>query len=109
MLPSFARAVVVAAIVMGGAGSALADRIDGDWCLEGNHFSISGPDIVTPGGVKMKGDYTRHTFSYVAPPPETDAGTPIVMQLMNETTLRLHVGEDAAAPWQVWRRCDPTS
>ena len=109
MLPSLARAALVCAAVLSWGGCAFADKIDGDWCLEGNHFSIDGPDIVTPGGAKLKGDYTRHNFRYVTPPPESDAGAPVILQLMNETTLRLHVGEDAAAPWQIWRRCDPTS
>lgn len=109
MLPSLARAALVCAAFLGGGNCAFADKIDGDWCLDGNRFSIDGPDIVTPGGAKLKGDYARHNFRYVTPPPESDAGTPTIMQLMNETTLRLHVGEDAAAPWQIWRRCDPTS
>lgn len=92
-----------------GGGAALADAIDGDWCLADKHFSIKGPEIVTPGGAKLTGQYTRHAFRYDTPAPEVDAGKPVIMQLMNETTLRLHVGEDSATPWEIWRRCDVTS
>lgn len=102
-------AALAGALLVGGSSAALADAIDGDWCLEGKHFSIKGPEIVTPGGAKLSGDYSRHSFRYDTPAPEVDAGKPVIMQLMNETTLRLHVGEDAAAPWQIWRRCDVTS
>ena len=31
--------------------AAMADVIDGNWCYrDGRHFSIRGPDIVTPAG-----------------------------------------------------------
>jgi hypothetical protein len=43
------------------AAPAQADAIDGDWCREdGKRMSIRGPDIVTPGGKAMRGDYSRH-------------------------------------------------
>jgi len=110
MFPSRIRFAFFAGAALAlSSGAALADVIDGDWCLEGKHFSIKGPEIVTPGGAKLTGEYTRHSFRYDAPPPEADAGKTVIMRLMNETTLRLHVGEDADAPWQIWRRCDVTS
>lgn len=91
------------------ASAAKADVIDGDWCFEGKHFSISGPTIVTPEGVKMEGNYTRHSFSYVAPTTAPEAGTTIFMRLLNEMNLRLARGEDPDKPTQVWQRCEVTS
>ena len=95
--------------VLAGAPAALADVIDGDWCLEGRHFSIKGPAIVTPEGARTNGDYTRHSFSYVVPAPAPTAGATIFMRLLNETTLRVVPGADPATPEQIWRRCDVTS
>ncbi len=38
-----------------------ADVIDGDWCkADGKRMKIRGPEIVTPGGSLIRGDYTRH-------------------------------------------------
>jgi hypothetical protein len=31
-------------------------------------------EIVTPGGKQMRGEYTRHSFSYVVPAGEPGAG-----------------------------------
>ena len=75
----------------------------------GKHFSIRGPTIVTPEGVKIEGSYTRHSFSYVAPTNAPDAGTTIFMRLLNEMNLRLANGEDRAKPTQMWQRCEVTS
>jgi hypothetical protein len=91
------------------AGAARADVIDGDWCFEGKHFSIRGPMIVTPEGVKMEGSYTRHSFSYVVPAPAAEAGVTIYMRLMNEMNLRLAHGSDPDQATQVWKRCEVTS
>jgi hypothetical protein len=34
--------------------------IDGDWCGEkGLHLTIKGPEITTPSGVTLKGNYYR--------------------------------------------------
>ena len=85
------------------AGSALADAIDGDWChADGRHLSIHGPDIVTPGGTHMKGDYDRHGFVYVVPATEPGAGTTITMVLMSELQMRMN---DPNSADQLWRRC----
>ena len=44
----------------------LADAIDGDWCkADGKRMKIRGPEIFTPGGNQTRGDYSRHSFSYV--------------------------------------------
>ena len=91
------------------AGPALADRIDGDWChkASGQRFSISGPDIVTPGGKKMQGDYGRHSFSYAVPAPEPGAGQTVFMTLMDENTVNLRVGAEGTT--ETWLRCTPST
>ena len=91
---------------------ARADAIDGDWCdPRQRQMSIKGPAIVTPGGVHMSGNYSRHAFSYTAPPAEPDAGRTIYMVLVNEDTIHLGIdnapGTAGRAPAQVWRRCPP--
>jgi len=98
-LPVMALAALAALF----SGPALADAIDGDWChADGRRLSISGPDIVTPGGARLKGDYDRHHFSYVVPGAEPGAGATIYMILMGELQLRL---KPPAGEEQLWRRC----
>jgi len=98
-----AAAVLVAMPI----GMARADAIDGNWCSrEGKSMSISGPDIVTPGGTRMKGDYDRHGFRYVVPAAEKPAGAQVDMSLVNEETLHVRTGN---GPVVTWRRCKPTS
>ncbi len=103
--------ILVGALVT--AGGARADVIDGDWCAvnDGRHFSIKGPEIVTPAGTKMQGNYTRHSFLYVVPQAEPGAGQTVAMLLVNEETVNLRMGASAAeaaqAPLQVWHRCAP--
>jgi len=88
------------------AAPAFADAIDGNWChTDGRRFSIRGPEIVTPGGRRMEGNYSRHGFSYTAPAPEPDAGKVVAMVLLNENTVQLQRGE---APQETWVRCGPT-
>ena len=85
------------------SGVARADAIDGDWCHgDGQRLTISGPDITTPGGAKLKGDYDRHHFSYVVPSTEPGAGATVAMVLLSEIQMRLKppTGEE-----QTWRRC----
>ena len=100
-----------ACLLLAGVCAARADAIDGEWGQDGSarHFTIKGPDIVTPGGVSLKGNYTRHAFTYTAPSTEPSSGTEIVMRLMNEFTLHLQEGADPSAPVQIWKRCQPIS
>ena len=99
-----------AAVLLLVSGPALADAIDGNWCHnDGRRLSIRGPEIVTPGGKKMEGNYSRHWFSYVAPAPEPGAGETIFMTLLNENTVQLRVGQAASGSLeQVWVRCAPS-
>lgn len=91
------------------AGPAFADAIDGNWChSDGRRFSIRGPEIVTPGGKHMEGNYSRHGFTYSAPAPEPGAGGIISMSLANENTVYLRYGEAASAAPETWVRCSPS-
>jgi hypothetical protein len=97
---------VVFAVAMVAAGPAMADAIDGAWCREALRLTISGPAIVTPGGARIQGDYSRHAFSYVSPASDSNAGTTVSMRLINEDTVHLRAG--AQAPTEVWLRCRPS-
>ena len=92
------------------AAPAFADAIDGDWCHrpDGRRFSIRGPDIVTPGGAHLQGDYRRHSFSYAVPAPEPGAGKTVFMMLLDENTVHLRLGEAFAANPETWIRCSPS-
>jgi hypothetical protein len=94
-------------VVAAAASPARADAIDGQWCLASSHFEIDGPNIRTPGGNRIVGNYDRHGFTYVVPANEAGAGTEIVMVLLNEETVRLTRG-GASSP-EIWRRCKPIS
>ena len=88
---------------------ARADAIDGAWCsAEGQHMKIAGPQITTPGGAVLQGEYRRHNFSYIAPGNEAHAGETIYLRLAGETTMLLHVGSPLAAP-ATWKRCETVS
>jgi hypothetical protein len=85
------------------SGPARADAIDGNWChADGRSLSIKGPQLTTPGGKQIEGDYDRHGFAYVVPAFEPEAGATITMVLISETEMRLI---SPAHPDQLWRRC----
>jgi hypothetical protein len=87
---------------------ARADAIDGHWCAaDGRVMTIEGPRILTPGGHRITGDYSRHAFSSGVPAGESDAGATIAMVLLNEETVRLDPGNGAAD--EIWHRCDVIS
>jgi hypothetical protein len=103
-LKSFSAAVFMAML----SSPASADAIDGNWCHnDGRRFSIRGPEIVTPGGKAMEGNYSRHWFSYVVPSPEPGTGQTIYMTLLNENTVHLQLGEVSTPP-ETWIRCTPS-
>ena len=91
-------------------GSAVADAIDGNWCLaSGRHMNINGPQILTPHGKRLQGHYDRHAFSYVAPAGAPAAGQDISMSLIDDDTLLVTTGAASNKPVE-WRRCiAPTS
>lgn len=85
--------------------AALADAIDGDWCAaDGQHMTIRGEDITTPGGQAIKGRYDRHGFDYVVPPGESGAGEAVTILLRGEYLAVSRQGP-ASAPLKEWRRC----
>ena len=109
-MASVRQAVSVVVVVCGSLlpMTALADSIDGNWCFrDGRHVEIQGPRIVTASGKTMAGDYSRHAFRYTIPAGETDGGQEAQMSLVNDETVLVRVGADAAAPPQTWRRCKP--
>ena len=84
-------------------GAALADAIDGNWChADGRRLTINGPEIVTPAGNTLKGEYDRHHFSYVVPAGEPGSGGAVAMVLLNELNMQL---KPPAGEEQQWRRC----
>lgn len=89
---------------------AKADAIDGDWCFGSSNLGIRGPDLRTPGGNQIKGDYDRHGFRYVVPAGESGAGGEVVMRLINDDNMMLtrKAGGTDGAP-ETWRRCKPIS
>lgn len=90
------------------ANAARADAIDGNWCdTKGKTMSISGSTIVTPGGTRMDGQYSRHRFAYTVPEREIGAGTPVSMSLVTENTIRLQAGTSGSP--ETWHRCEHTS
>jgi hypothetical protein len=103
MLP---RLLLGCVAVVAGASLARADAIDGQWCFGSSHFEINGPNIRTPGGNDIIGNYDRHGFSYVVPASEQGAGTEIVMVLLNEETVQLTRGRSTP---ETWKRCKPVS
>ena len=106
---NIAATVSIAALALHiGARPALADAIDGQWCLGPSHFAIEGPNILTPGGNRIQGNYSRHAFAYVVPASEPGAGGEIDMTLLNEETVQL-TRKGQTSPPEIWRRCKPTS
>ncbi len=95
---------LAAAALMFPVSAALADQIDGHWCFtDGRNLSIDGAKIVTPGGNRIEGNYTRHAFSYTVPDGEAGAGTITAMNQLND--LMMHLRPDGASEPQLWRRC----
>ena len=96
-------AIPLVAVGLFGSGPARADAIDGNWChADGRNLAIKGPQLTTPGGKQIEGDYDRHGFTYVVPAFEPDAGATITMVLLSETQMRLI---SPTHPDQIWRRC----
>ena len=102
-----AAAGIAVALVLT-ASAARADQIDGEWCADDGRFmSIEGPRMVTPGGNRIVGDYTRHTFSYVVPGDEPGPGTTTSMRQLHDQAIR--VWPEGEAEGQEWRRCSAPS
>jgi hypothetical protein len=97
--------ILTAALLLAAPTAALADAIDGDWCSsDGQHMTIHGDDITTPGGKQIKGNYDRHAFDYVVPAGEAGSGETVNIVLRSEY-LALSRQGPASAPMKEWRRC----
>ena len=98
----------IAVAVLAPVAAVRADQIDGEWCAaDGRIMSIEGPRMVTPGGERILGDYTRHTFRYTVPDGEPGPGTVTMMRQLNDLTI--HVFPHGATEARVWRRCTAPS
>ncbi|MEK9831462.1 MAG: hypothetical protein VW453_02615 [Rhodospirillaceae bacterium] len=83
-----------------------ADAIDGDWCHPDlGRMEIRGPEIVTPGGTRLSGDYDRHGFRHTVPAGEPGPGARVDMVLVDDDTLHRIVAPSPDAAIEVWRRC----
>ena len=91
--------------VLLGATPAKADAIDGDWCSPtgARHLYVEGPQIITPAGAMLAGNYTRHSFAYVAPSGEVEAGKRVAMRLVDDYTMLFF--PEGASQAEVWVRC----
>ncbi len=109
MLRSFIRGLLAVAAYWAMTMPAIADQIDGSWCSpEGKSMNIMGRRITTPGGTKMQGDYTRHTFKYDIPENEDGAGDRVWAEQLNDEAIAVTVykGEDReAGEREIWTRC----
>jgi hypothetical protein len=105
------RACAVAAFVFVLATPAVADAIDGDWCGgKGRHLSIRGPEITTPSGVTLKGNYDRHAFAYTVPPGDDEPGMQVYLRLLSEDFMNFHYVRDGKpGEPELWRRCEVIS
>lgn len=82
---------------------ARADAIDGNWCSESGHrIAIEGPTGTWGKGIRIEGQYTRHSYAFTIPPAEADAGSAVDMVLQGETRVSVKIGSRDA---QIWRRC----
>jgi hypothetical protein len=104
----FPMSGVAALMLLTPTGGAWADAIDGNWCFaDGRRLSIQGPELMTPGGKRMKGEYDRHAFAYVIPAGETDAGAKAFMVLIDDDTMLLKLGAQplSTGEGETWKRC----
>ncbi|MEA2885925.1 MAG: hypothetical protein QOD11_285 [Bradyrhizobium sp.] len=97
--------ILAAVLLLAAPTAALADAIDGNWCsADGQHMTINGDDITTPGGKQIKGNYDRHAFDYVVPAGEAGSGETVNIVLRSEYLAVSRQGA-ANAPLKEWRRC----
>jgi hypothetical protein len=108
----FPMALVLAISVLSSATAVRADQIDGEWCRANRSLSIDGPRMVTPGGQKIRGEYHRHGFHYIAPDGEHDAGSDITISQLSDDEMQLvrkAPGKPKPGPAASWHRCRVTS
>ena len=102
---TYRNLIAAVALLLAAPTTVLADAIDGDWCsADGQHMTIRGDDITTPGGKQIKGNYDRHAFDYVVPADEAGSGETVNILLRSEYLAVSRQGA-ANAPVKEWRRC----
>jgi len=84
-----------------------ADEISGDWCSDGGaNVRIEGDQIRSPGGQMTSGLYSRHSFEFIVPDGEAEAGLTIFLQQLSEEQVRVtYEGRDP----EIWNRCEMVS
>ncbi len=101
------RGLLVFAALLTHPSVANADAIDGDWCNQpGRHLNIDGPNIKTPEGAYITGDYDRHGFSYKSTASGAHANKEIQMQLLSDDLMKMTLPDGET---QNWRRCEVVS
>jgi len=113
MFANVERLVLIAVVLVATTTIAAADQIDGTWCSPaGNSMTIEGSRVVTPGGQVITGRYNRHHVDYEVPKGETNAGSRVSAEQLNDDEIRVIVlGEDPSAnqPSEIWTKCQVTS
>lgn len=101
----------LAAVPMLFCVAAHADQIDGDWCsTSGEHLKITDSAITIPSGAEITGTYLRHSFTYVGPQGDPEAGHSISMrQLSDDDMLLQRTIDGVAGEIENWRRCQAVS
>lgn len=104
------RRITLALFLLTLATPAIADSIDGDWCLAAKRLSIKGPAITLPSGAAIQGEYRRHEFFYQVPAGDVDAGSLIYLQLQGEDYMGLyHLKDGKPVDGESWLRCAPST
>ncbi len=95
------------------AGPAAAKGLDGTWCSpNGQHITVDGLDVITPGGQQTTGAYSKENFHFKLPENEWNAGSVIWMELKSESTVRVSTVskiQNGPPPHGLWKKCDITS
>ena len=93
--------------------TAWADQIDGTWCsLAGKSMTINGPEVTTPAGNTVTGQYTRHTIVYDIPEGEPEAGGRVWANQLNDHNISVTVTKGQVRENGVtenWTRCETIS
>lgn len=101
--------LVVALMLLGFAGTAHADSLDGDWCNADNEkLTIEGDDIILPDGKRVTGNYARHQFTFSSPSGAWHGGKDILLQQHSEQSMSLLSAGNSAAG-EAWKRCNVNS
>jgi hypothetical protein len=111
VLHSISRIISIGIFMVLWAGTAMADAIDGDWCSStGQHISIAGPQMTLADGVIIRGDYSRHGFSYAVPAGQKDAGQMVHLRQRSEEQMDMfRIIDGKADDGELWQRCEVVS